>query len=57
MYTNPDNKVHGANMGQDTGGPHVLLMNFAIWEPIQILAHPDIAIPYFAASGRCEIWF
>ena len=57
MYTNPDNKVHGANMGQDTGGPHVVLMNFAIWEPIQILAHPDIAIPYFAASGRCEIWF
>ena len=34
---NPDNKVHGANMGpiwgrQDPGGPHVGPMNFAIWE-------------------------
>ena len=33
---NPDNKIHGANMGpiwgrQDPGGPHVGLMNFAIW--------------------------
>ena len=32
----PDGKVHGANMGpiwgrQDPGGPHVGLMNFAIW--------------------------
>ena len=32
----PDNKVHGANMGpnwdrQDPGGPHVGPMNFAIW--------------------------
>ena len=32
----PDSKVHGANMGpiwgrQDPGGPHVGLMNFAIW--------------------------
>ena len=31
----PDNKVHGVNMGpiwgrQDTGGPHVGPMNFAI---------------------------
>ena len=35
--TNPDSKVHGANMGpiwgrQDPGGPHVGPMNFAIWE-------------------------
>ena len=32
----PDGKVHGAYMGpiwdrQDPGGPHVGLMNFAIW--------------------------
>ena len=36
---NPENKVHGANMGpiwgrQDPGGPHVGPMNFAIWERI-----------------------
>ena len=35
--SNPDSKVHGANMGpiwgrQDPGGPHVGPMNFAIWE-------------------------
>ena len=33
----PDGKAHVANMGpiwgrQDPGGPHVGLMNFAIWE-------------------------
>ena len=33
---NPDNKVHGANMGpiwgrQDPGGPHVGPVNFAVW--------------------------
>ena len=33
----PYNKVHGANMGpiwgrQDPGGPHVDLINFAIWD-------------------------
>ena len=32
----PDIKVHGANMGpawgrQDTGGPHIGPVNFAIW--------------------------
>ena len=36
---NPDNKVHGANMGpiwgrQDPGGPHVGPMEFAIWEEL-----------------------
>ena len=35
--SNPDSKVHGANMGpiwgrQDPGGPHVGPMIFAIWE-------------------------
>ena len=35
----PDSKVHGANMGpiwgrQDPGGPHVGLMNFAIWDDL-----------------------
>ena len=34
-WLDPDNKVHGANMGpiwgrQDPGGPHVGPMNFAI---------------------------
>ena len=37
METNPDSKVHGANMGpiwghQDPGGPRAGPMNFAIWE-------------------------
>ena len=36
-HTIPDGKVHGANMGpiwgrQDTGGPHVCPMNFAVWD-------------------------
>ena len=36
IQSSPDSKVHGANMGpiwgrQDTGGPHVGPMNFAIW--------------------------
>ena len=35
-HAHPDSKFHGANMGaiwgrQDPGGPHVGLMNFAIW--------------------------
>ena len=35
--SNPDSKVHGANIGpiwgrQDPGGPHVGSMKFAIWE-------------------------
>ena len=35
--SNPDSKVHGANMGptwggQDPGGPHVGPMNFAMWK-------------------------
>ena len=39
VVTNPDSKVHGANMGpiwgrQDPGGPHVGLMNFVIWEEL-----------------------
>ena len=34
---NPDTKVHGANLGpiwgrQDPGGPHVVPMNFALWD-------------------------
>ena len=39
LVTNPDSKVHGANMGpiwgqQDPGGSHVGPMNIAIWEAI-----------------------
>ena len=41
-YTNPDSKVHGANMGptwgrQDPGGPHVGRMNLAIWERFSVV--------------------
>ena len=37
IETDPDSKIHGANMGpiwgrQDPGGPHVDPMNLAIWE-------------------------
>ena len=37
LYSIPDFKVHGANMGpiwgrQDPGGLHVGLMNLAIWD-------------------------
>ena len=43
----PDSKVHGANMGpswgrQDPGGPHVGLMNFAIWVYINQRTLPQI---------------
>ena len=43
---NPDNKVHGANMGpiwglQDSDGPHDGPMNFAIWEAIHFLKSTD----------------
>ena len=42
MDTNPDSKVHGANMGliwgrQVPDGPHVDPMNFAIWEHLAAL--------------------
>ena len=51
--SNPDSKVHGANMGpiwgrQDPGGPHVGPMNFAIWEYLR-----DHFANYF--SVRIEI--
>ena len=41
IYTSPDSKVHGANMGpiggqQGPGGPQVGPMNFAIWEHIRL---------------------
>ena len=44
-YSNPDSKVHGANMWpiwgrrQDPGGPHVSPMNFAIWDFIHSQTH------------------
>ena len=43
-YTDPDSKVHGANMGpiwgwQDLGGLHVGPMNFAIWGAKPIKFH------------------
>ena len=45
MDINPDSKVHGANMGPTwvlsaPGGPHVGLMNLAIWErPMALVCH------------------
>ena len=41
---NPDNKVHGANMGpiwgrQDPGGPHIGPLSFAICEPFEWSGH------------------
>ena len=44
----PDSKVHGANMGltwgqrQDPGGPHVGLMNLAIWVIIDMRLSRDV---------------
>ena len=37
LWMTPDSKVHGANMGsirgrQDSGGPHVGPLNYAIWD-------------------------
>ena len=51
-YTNPDSKIHGANMGriwgrQDPGGPHVGLMNFAIWEGNQEARELHIQLKLF----------
>ena len=39
---NPDSKVHGVNMGptwgrQDPGGPHVGLMDLAIWDAVLVV--------------------
>ena len=47
--TNPDSKVHGANVGhiwdrQDPGGPHVGPMNLAIWESLPPNNTHDIPI-------------
>ena len=52
----PDSKVHGANIGpiwsrQDSGGPHVGPMNFAIWDvfseqPIPITLQHDYFAPW-----------
>ena len=43
----PDSKVHGANMGPTwilsaPGGPHVGLMNFAIWGGLHQVASRDV---------------
>ena len=48
LHTNPDSKIHGANMGpiwdrQVPGGPHVGPMNFAIWECITT-RHGDVIL-------------
>ena len=49
IYTSPDNKVHGADMGpiwgrQDPDGPHGSPMNFAIWVKITIIGILDFLI-------------
>ena len=46
VFENPVREVHGVNMGpnwdrQDTGGPHVGSMKFAIWEHMCFLCLGD----------------
>ena len=55
--TNPDSKVHGANMGPtwvlwSPGGPHVGPMNLAIWEPIDLYYINKSNVVIFACSGK-----
>ena len=55
-YTNPDTKIHGANVGptwghQDPGGPHVGHKNLAIWEMLPpMLTHWFQVMPYGMAE-------
>ena len=48
----PDRKVHGSNMGpfwgrQDSGGPHVGPMNFAIWEQRPPMHNTYVRLPWY----------
>ena len=55
----PDSKVHGANMGpiwswQDPGGPHVGLINFAIWDNIDNADSCDWVCQLIAIQGQLQ---
>ena len=50
VFTTPDSKVHGANMGpiwgrQDPGWPHVGPMNFAIWDSMEAVVAIMFVLP------------
>ena len=56
----PDNKVHWANLGpiwgrQDPGGPHVGLMNLAIW--VIVLYGTKGKSPYILLCRHCTMAF
>ena len=55
----PDSRVHGASMGpiwgrEDPGGPHVGLMNFAIW--VGFPAHVCVTKPQWTMQGNDAQW-
>ena len=55
----PDSKVHVANMGpiwgrQDPGGPHVRLMNFAIWGRMPIWRSQIVCLSWLVNTLRPE---
>ena len=55
---NPDSKVHGANMGsiwgrQDTDGPHVGPVNFAIWEAFHLKASAPMHFFFSRSQHNC----
>ena len=55
----PNSNFHGANMGpiwgrQDPGGPHVVLMNLAIWGTVAVkpnIEHFIVVIKYTNSVG------
>ena len=66
----PENKVHGANMGpiwsrQDSGGPRVGPMNFAIWVVFHFIVHNSISnnqytahwLKFYASITKCLCMF
>ena len=52
LLCSPDSKVYGANMGptwgqQDSGGPHICPMNFAIWVTAKKTSKLHATVPLF----------
>ena len=63
VYTVPNSKVHGANMGptwgrQDSGGPHAVPMNLAIWgvSSRHDCHHKNGSTIYFATSRKVHVY-
>ena len=72
VLVTPDGKVHGANMGpiwdqQDPGGPHVVHINFTIWDVISLLVDvikwkyfprywPFVMVIPLTISSDAELW-